>query len=331
MSYLKAAVISDVGLRVIETEIPRISRGEVLVKMESCGLCGTDIEKLEGRYTASMPVIGHEAAGIVEDSGDTNLGLKKGDRIFPHHHVPCYKCWNCTHGSTTMCDMYRKTNIFPGGFSEYFRVPSWNVEHGGILRVPSEVSFDQASMIEPLACVVRSVRRCGLQGDEKVLIVGAGPMGLLHAQLISATTECTVALSEQSEFRRKFLTELGFEEFNSATGVSGFDVAVVAAGHPSAVAFAFKNIRRGGKVVLFGVPYRGSVLQYELADILNNEQTLLSSNAADDRDTEQALELIASGRVHPEALITHRFPLAQVDKAVEAAKSTSAMKIVITP
>lgn len=128
-------------MHLAEMEDPTPGRGELVVKMEACGLCGTDLEKMRGEYTASMPVLGHEAVGFVADVGEGVTDFKKGDRVFPHHHVPCYECYFCKTGSETMCDMYRKSNIFPGGFSEYLKVPSWNVSKGGVLKLPERNEF----------------------------------------------------------------------------------------------------------------------------------------------------------------------------------------------
>src|SRR3972149_6256909 len=124
------------GVVVDDVPPPGLKAGDMLVEMKACGLCGTDIEKLEGRYTASPPVIGHEAAGVVAGVGEGAEGFKVGDRVFPHHHVPCSECYFCKHGSETMCARYRESNLDPGGFAEYFRVPAWNVQRGGVLKLP---------------------------------------------------------------------------------------------------------------------------------------------------------------------------------------------------
>jgi L-iditol 2-dehydrogenase len=316
-----------------EVPKPALSSGDVLVAGAFCGLCGTDLEKISGEYTASAPIIGHEAVGTVIEVNSPKKNIEVGDRIFPHHHVPCYNCWKCIHGSTTMCDRYRETNIFPGGFSELFRVPKWNIEHGGVLRLPKDTSFEQATFIEPLGCVVRSVRKCSLMGDEEVTIVGAGPMGVLHALVLGSTTKCSIKLLDTSEYRRKFCAELGFAAENPLTDrdrtKEGSDLVIVAAGNPSAISKGFELVRKGGKVCVFGVPHKGIQLPVQVADLLNNEISVITSYAADDADTKQALNLISSGKVGVEKLVTHVYPLQQFNDALIMAKNANAMKILI--
>jgi L-iditol 2-dehydrogenase len=330
-----SAVIVSGGVAIRELPTPVLSQGEILVATEFCGLCGTDLEKLAGEYTASAPIIGHEVVGTVVEVNSPNKDIKVGDRIFPHHHVPCYSCWKCKHGSTTMCDHYRKTNIFPGGFSELFRVPSWNIEHGGVLKLPQNLNFERASFIEPLGCVVRSIRKCSLAGDEKVTIIGAGPMGLLHGLMLDSSTKCSIRFLDTSEYRRSFCEELGFNAENPLTNRvqtgEGSDLVIVAAGNPSAISRGFEEVRQGGKVCLFGVPHMSAQLSNKAADLLNNEISVITSYAADDQDTGQALELISSRKVNVEKLVTHIYTLQQLNDAIAAAKSTNSMKILVTP
>lgn len=331
---LKAAV-SDV-------EVPSIGEGELLVEMRACGLCGTDIEKLKGEYTAAMPVLGHEAVGVVKRIGGRAGDIGVGDRIFPHHHVPCLSCYYCRKGNETMCDSYRTSNLDPGGFSEYLRVPEWNVSHGGVLRLPDRLSFEEASLIEPVACCMRALERCEVQGDETVLIVGAGPVGIAHALLLTSM-RAKVMISDVSEGRLRFAGAASVgtvldagkqdvpEEVKARTEGRGADLAIAASGSQRAIVQALRSVRKGGKVCIFGVPPRGSVLEYDISDPYNSEVTILSSYGASDSDTANSLRLVASRRVDFGSLITHRFTIGEFDDAVEAATSGKAMKVVITP
>ena len=204
---MKAVLLEDCKVVIKDIEVPKLQEGDVLVKMKACGLCGTDLEKISCQYVASQPILGHEPTGIVEES--TVDWLKKGDRVFAHHHVPCYECYYCRKGSPTMCPYYRKTNLDPGGFAEYFRVPAWNVKRGGILKLPDNVSFDEGAFIEPLATVVRAQRRVRIDEGDTLFIVGAGPMGLLHAAMAKVNRAGTIITSYISDFRVDFSYKVG--------------------------------------------------------------------------------------------------------------------------
>jgi L-iditol 2-dehydrogenase len=321
-----------------EMEIPKLSEGDILVKMKACGLCGTDVEKICGQYTASQPIIGHEPTGIIEESRAE--GYKKGERVFAHHHVPCYECYYCKKGSPTMCPHYRKTNIEPGGFSEYFRVPAWNVERGGVLKLPDNVSFDEGSFIEPLATVVRGQRRVKIDEGDTVLVVGAGPMGLLHVMTAKRNKAKQVVISDVSDFRVEFASTIADYSLNSTkvkvqeevrklTDGRGADVAIIASGAPRAILDGLRSVRKGGRVLLFGVPFKGTVLDYDVSDLLNNEISVISSNAAVEEDTREALKMLENREVNVEKLVTHHFPLDQFEDAVRISKEGKTIKAVI--
>ena len=336
---MKSIVLENGKAVLKELPIPKLQEGDVLVKMKACGLCGTDIEKMCGQYTASQPILGHEPAGIIAES--TVDWLKPGDRVFAHHHVPCYECYYCKKGSPTMCPYYRKTNLDPGGFSEYFRVPAWNVKRGGILKLPVNVSFDEGAFIEPLATVIRAQRRVRIDEGDTIFIVGAGPMGLLHAMMAKVNKAGSIITSDISDFRVEFAYKIGVdyslnskrvdvvEEVRKLTDGRGADVSIIAAGSPSAILTGLKAVRRGGRVLLFGVPYKGTILNYDISDLLNNEISIISSNAAVEEDTREALNLLALKKIDVTKLITHRFPLTEFENAVRVAKEGNSIKVII--
>jgi L-iditol 2-dehydrogenase len=325
-----------------EMAVPSVGPGELLVEMKACGLCGTDVEKLRGRYTAAMPVLGHEAVGTVASVGEGVAGLKEGDRVFPHHHVPCRECYYCKQGSETMCDRYRTSNIDPGGFSEYFRVPKWNVDGGGVLRLPPGMEFEDASMIEPVACCIRALARCAVGPGDSVLVAGAGPVGIMHALLLKQMRS-SVVISDVSEQRLKFAEKAGVgtvvdaarEDVTGAvkkqTGGRGADVAVVASGNPRAVIQGLRAVRKGGRVCVFGAIAKGSVLDYDFSDLFNSEVSVITSYGATEAETSKALDLIARKEVDFGRLITHRFHLSNFDEAVASSEEGSAMKVLMTP
>lgn len=334
------AILLENGKPVLkDVPIPKLQPGDVLVKMKACGLCGTDIEKIYGQYTASQPILGHEPAGIVVES--TVDWLKEGDRVFAHHHVPCYECYYCKKGSQTMCPYYRKTNLDPGGFAEYFRVPAWNVSRGGILKLPDSVSFEEASFIEPLATVIRAQRRVYIDRDDYVLVVGAGPMGLLHVQMAKVNGAGKVFVSDISDFRNEHALKIGadaalnpkninvVEEVKRLTDGRGVDVSIIASGAPSAILTGLQAVRRGGRVLLFGVPYKGTILNYDISDLLNYEISIIPSNAAIEEDTKEALKIIYEKKIDVLKLITHKFRLEEFNEAVRIAKEGKAVKVII--
>ena len=326
---------------VVEAETPSPADGEVIVRMAACGLCGTDLEKMRGEYTASMPVIGHEAVGTVSAVGGGVRGFRVGDRVFPHHHVPDYSCYLCKAGNETMCDRYRSSNLEPGGFSEQFRVPRWNLERGGVLKLPERMPFEVGSLIEPLACCVRSLRKCGVRTGDTVLVAGAGPVGVMHALLLKRTG-ARVFISDISEERRRLAGSLEAGEVVDArtdvsglvkagTGGRGADLAVIASGSKEAIVQGLRSVRKGGKVCLFGVPAKGSVLAYDISELYNAEREMITSYGAVEEDTKGALKVLSARGPEFGRLVTHRFPLERFGEAVRTAEGGSAMKVVLTP
>ena len=344
---MKAATLTPAGkgegfrVQVGEAEEPVASEGEIVVEMKACGVCGTDLEKIRGGYTASMPVIGHEAVGRVFSVGDAVAGLSVGDPVFPHHHVPCYECYLCNSGSETMCDRYRTSNIDPGGFAERFRVPSWNIEKGGVLTLPEGLEFGVASLIEPVACCLRALAKLKVLQDETVLVAGAGPVGMMHALLLQEIG-AKVIMSDVSEERLKFAEKEGVNLVLDArkdvpgpvmaeTSGRGADAAVVATGSKDAIVQSLRSIRKGGQVCLFGVPPKGSILKYDVSELYNAERRLITSYAATEADTKGALRIISANADTFGRLITHRIPLARFDEAVRAATQVEGMKVVVVP
>jgi L-iditol 2-dehydrogenase len=241
-----------------------------------------------------------------------------------------------------MCAQYRRTNLDPGGFAEYFRVPMSNLSAGGVLRLPRGLDFELGALIEPVACCIRGVDKTGAGKKDSVLVAGAGPVGMILALLLK-WTGAEVMVSDIIESRLRFAEEarLGkvvnaaktdvIRQSKDLTGGRGPDLAVVASGSPKAIVQALGAVRKGGKVLLFGVPFKGSVLDYDISDGYNSELSILTSYGCTEKETRRALRLIASGEVDFAPLITHRFGLEDFDHAVEASLSGAAMKVLVTP
>ena len=341
---MKAAFVKDSSKIVIdEVEKPRLGSGDILVKMESCGICGSDIEKVFGKYGQPSMRLGHEPAGIIFDVGLNVTEFKKGDRVFTHHHVPCYDCHYCRHGNETMCPKYYETNLNPCGLAEEYLVPEWNVAHGGVLKIPDSMSFDEAAMIEPLACCVRSWNKFSFQKNDSIAVFGVGPTGMMHVMLAKSNEFGRIFCLDVNDFRLEFAKKFDITDaINSSdsnrkqkildqTNNHGVDIAIVATGNLDALKDAIEFVRKGGIVMIFGVPSKGATTDLDLSVLYSKEISLLTSYAASDADTKQALELIESSKIDVEKLITHRYQIIDTQKAFEHAHGGSdSMKIIIT-
>ena len=328
--------------------------GEILVDMKACGICGSDLEKVFGQYGQPSMKLGHEPAGVVLAVGDVtcassdtvednNVSFSPGDRVFAHHHVPCYSCHLCEHGCETMCPKYYETNLSPCGLSEQFVVPAWNVSHGGVLKLPDSVTFEQAAMIEPLACCVRAWNKIDHRAGDSVAIFGVGPTGILHVMLSKMRASSNIICTDLNDYRLNFAAKIGAtttiksddpnlqDTIHQNTGGLGVDVSIVATSSLVALKDAILATRRGGTVMMFGVPSKGAILDANMADIYSREITMLTSYAASDKDTAYALDLIASKQIKVDELITHSYELNDSQRAFEHARSADdAMKIIIT-
>lgn len=321
---------------------PNIGDGDVLVKMKACGLCGSDLEKVYGHYGMVSNRLGHEPAGVIEAVGKNVKDFKAGDRVFVHHHVPCYSCHYCKHGDYTMCPSYQKSNIDPCGLAELFLVPEWNVSRGGLIRLPDNVSFEEAAMIEPLACCIRAIDKANITNIDDVGVIGVGPAGIMHVLLAKAYGARHVFALDINDFRLDFAKKLGADltlnmskedvsKIKEATDGRGVDVAIIATGNTRAFLQSLEITRSGGKVVLFGVPPKGSTIQLDVNRIFSNEIKLIPSLAASEKETNQALELIKNKRVDIKSIITHRFSLERASDAIKCAyEAKDAMKVVVT-
>jgi len=341
---MKTASIREPSvISVDETEKPTLEDGDILVQMNACGICGSDLEKVFGQYGQPSMRLGHEPAGVILDVGSDVTEFKKGDRVFTHHHVPCYDCHLCNHGNETMCSKYYETNLLPCGLSEEYVVPSWNVSHGGVLKISDSLSFEEAAMIEPLACCVRAWTKYHYQQGDSAAIFGVGPTGMMHVMLAQAKKFSKIFCFDVNDFRLDFAKKFNIiESINSMdedrkqkildyTEGRGVDVAIVATSSLKALEDAIDIVRKGGAVIMFGVPSKGAKLDLDMNKIYSKEITLVTSYAASDKDTKEALELIESSQIDVKQLITHTYPITDSQKAFDHARSgDNAMKIIIT-
>lgn len=330
-------------ISVNETKNPETLQGEILVQMHACGICGSDLEKVFGEYGKPSIRLGHEPAGVVLKVGAGVTEFQKGDRVFTHHHVPCYDCHFCNHGNETMCKKYYKTNLTPCGLSEEYTVPAWNVAHGGVLKISNSLSFEEAAMIEPLACCIRAWSKYNYHQGDAVAIFGVGPTGMMHVMLAQAKKFEKIFCLDVNDFRLNFAKKFDktdsinskdenrLQKILDSTNGQGVDVAIIATSSLEPLKDAIKIVRDGGIIMMFGVPSKGAMLNIDMSEIYSKEITLLTSYAASDKDTKEALQLIESGKINVKQLITHTYPITDSQKAFEHARDgKNAMKIIIT-
>ena len=338
---MKAAVVKDDStIKITHIENPELGPNDILVQMAACGICGSDVEKVFGKYGQPSMKLGHEPAGTILKIGSQVENFTVGDRVFTHHHVACYSktCHECSHGNETMCEKYYQSNLNPCGLADEYVVPEWNVKHGGVLKIPDEMSFEEAAMIEPLACCLRAWNKFNYQKNDTAVILGVGPTGIMHALLARSVGFSKIFCSDLNDFRLDFAKKLGFEAVRSnessekilQSTIDGVDVAIVATGNLNALDSAINLVRKGGTIVMFGVPSKDASIDINMSNVYSKEITITTTYAASDTDTKNALELIASGTIDVKSLITHKYTLEDSQKAFEHAKTgDNAMKIII--
>ncbi|HEV8049913.1 MAG TPA: alcohol dehydrogenase catalytic domain-containing protein, partial [Thermoplasmata archaeon] len=273
---MKVGLLDGHRVALVDRPAPSAGPGEITVSLAACGICGTDLEKLRGNYQ-SAGLLGHEPVGRIASLGEGVEGLAVGDRVFVHHHVPCYGCVVCRRGEYTYCPSYSKSNIDPGGFAETFRVPEANVRRGAVLRLDPSVSWEVGTLLEPAGCALTALRKVGFLAADSVFVIGLGPVGLLYAALAKSLGARWVGGSDLSVRRREAGSNFGVDAtfaaanpdaiqaaVRAATGGLGVDLSVVAVGAPAAVRLGARLPRRGGTLNLFGLPERDSRLDHDL-------------------------------------------------------------------
>jgi len=338
---MKAAVYySQKDIRIEEIPIPKVERGEVLVEMKACGICGSDLMDWYLKNRAPL-VLGHEPSGVIVEKGVDVENFDVGDRVFVHHHVACLKCHYCMHGDFTLCEQFHKTNIIPGGFAEYFKVPAPNLNLD-TLKIPDGISFDEATLIEPVGCCLRAIKKCGIRQGDSVAIIGAGTTGIIHTVLAKVFGAGKVIVSDLIDFRlraaQKFGADIVVNPLNASlnevvkaeTDGRGVDLAIVTAPSLEAYKAGLGVCRKGGKLCVFAPTEPGKFLEISPKELFFNELQIIPSYSASHVETREALKLIKSGKIRVGELITHRFPLVDAAKAFKTAlEDKESLKVVV--
>lgn len=343
LNLMKAAVYyNNKDLRIEERPIPKTGPGELLIKVEASGICGSDV--MEWYRLGRTPLIlGHELSGVIEEVGPEVTKYHKGQKVACSHHVPCGVCHYCAIGHETVCDTLRRTNFDPGGFCEYLRLAKVNVEHG-VFVLPDNVSFEEATFMEPLGCVLRGQRLAGELPGKSVLVIGSGIAGLLHIHLARARKASLIVATDIVDYRLKAAKNFGadasinakdyapknFQELNNGKLA---DLVIVSSGNLSAIEQALASVERGGVVLFFAPSEKGLKVPVSFNDLFwRNEITLTSSYGAGPKDCQQALGLIASGKLKLKEMITHRLRLDEIGLGFKlVAEAKESIKVIVYP
>ena len=342
---MKAAVVkgnSTIEIKNIEKQ--SLGQGDILVQMRACGICGSDVEKVFGKYGQPSMRLGHEPAGLITQVGTEVSDFNVGDRVFTHHHVACYSddCHECSHGNETMCKKYYESNLEPCGLADEYLVPEWNIKHGGVIKIPDGMSFEEAAMIEPLACCIRAWNKVTYKNNDSAAILGIGPTGIMHAMLAKLYGFGKIFCLDLNEFRLDFAKKFEvitinsgninpLEQIKSETTNQGVDVAIVATSSLNALKDAINLVRKGGTIVMFGVPSKGANIELDMSEVYSKGLTIVNSYAASDFDTKDAVDKISNKQINVSQLITHKYNLEECQQAFAHAKSgDNAMKIIIS-
>ncbi|HEV1995397.1 MAG TPA: alcohol dehydrogenase catalytic domain-containing protein [Candidatus Acidoferrum sp.] len=346
---MRAGVYREKGIvRVEEVPVPGVADGEVLIKVAACGICGTDIKKIYHAYVPPPQILGHEVAGSVVAIGRGVTKWKLGDRVMSFHHIPCGACFYCERRLFSQCQQYKTTGLTGGftpnggGFAEYVKAMPWVAERG-IVALPDNVSFEEATFIEPINTILKAVQKARVAAGETVLIVGCGPIGL-QLLMVAKLEGAKLYTSDPMAVRRaKSLTLGALESFDPSDGKlvehmkgrtegRGADAVLVAVAHPSVVVDALAAARPGGRVLLFAANDPVTRIEFPAAAVGIDEKEILGSYSAAVDIQEAGAGLVLKKKLPVMDIVTHRFPLARIQEGLDlAAKPTAeSLKILIT-
>ena len=347
--FMNAAVYLGNGeIAVQRVKTPGIGPGEILVRVETCGICHTDLKKIEYDLLPPPRIYGHETAGVVVAVGDRVTRYVPGDRVIVFHHIPCGECFYCNRRLYAQCAVYKKVVVTAGyepaggGFSQYVRIMDWIVERG-VVRIPDGVGFDQACWVEPVNTCLKAVESLALLPGDVVAVLGQGPIGLIFTML-AKRAGAVVITTDTIEFRRKISSSFGavafdprersFEEaVRTATQNRGADAVILATNVPNLLQEAVKLSRPGAKILLFAQTSASDRIEISGADICVGERVLIGSYSADIDLQAESARLVFSAELPLDQLISHRVPLDDIRDGIRIAQhpSEKSLKVVVHP
>ena len=338
---LAAVYYNNRDVRIEEIPKPESGDDEILLKVMASGICGSDV--IEWYRVPKAPrVLGHEATGVIEKVGVNVKRFKVGDRVFVSHHVPCNKCRYCLKGHHTACETLHKTNYFPGGFAQYIRVPRINVEHG-VYRLPSGMSFEEGTFIEPFACVIRGQRLADVRKEDSLLVIGFGVSGILHVQLAKMKGLERIVVSDINPYRlelaRKFGADYAIDakenlpqKLREVNDGKLADQVVVCTGATQAAFTALECVDKGGTILFFAVPEPTVNLPVPINQFWRNEITIKTSYGAAPNDLKKSLAILAQKKLNVKDMITHRLGLRQAAEGFRLmAAAGESLKVIVEP
>jgi L-iditol 2-dehydrogenase len=336
-----AVYYNNHDVRIEEMPEPEIGEGEFLLKVMASGICGSDVTEWY-RVPKAPRVLGHEATGVIAETGAEVTGYRVGDRVFVSHHVPCNKCRYCLSGHHTACETLHTSNYFPGGFAEYIRVPRINVERG-VYRLPPDMSFEEGTFIEPLACAVRGQRLAAVRKEDTVLVIGGGVAGLLHAQLARFRGVRRVVVADLNLYRLRLAERFGADfainarenlpqKLKEVNDGRLADQVIVCTGATQAALTALECVDKGGTILFFAVPDPTVRVPLPITHFWRNEVTLKTSYGAAPNDLAESLTILSKKKLNVEDMITHRLSLRQAAEGFRLmAEAGESLKVIIEP
>jgi L-iditol 2-dehydrogenase len=336
-----AMYYSNNDVRIEEMPIPEIQDDELLIKVKASGICGSDVMEWYRLKKAPL-VLGHEISGDVVKTGKNVTTFQKDDRVFVTHHVPCNTCHFCLNNQHSLCDTLHHTKFYPGGFAEYLRVPSINVDRGTFL-LPQEISYEEGTFIEPLACVVRGFRIAEFKPPGTVLILGCGIAGLLNIKLAQTLGATRIIATDINPYRLKMAEKIGADyTFNAKENIPEkikksnegelADFVILCAGVSQAAQQAITSTKAGGILLLFAPTEPGITIPLDLFDIWNKQIKIISTYAGAPKDIKDAIQYLQTKIITITDLITHKLPLKEASQGFKiVAQAQESMKVILQP
>lgn len=340
---MKAVDITENSSVIVkEVNEPVIGKGDVLIKLDGCGICGTDKENLHGDSSKPSTKLGHEICGTIIKKGQkVNTEISEGMRVFVHHHTHCNECHYCLHGNHTMCEKY-EDSLEPCGMSEKFVLPEWNVLNGCLIPLSDSISNEEGVLIEPLGCCVRAWNKIKAMKNDSCVIFGMGTIGIMHAMLAKHfkfnQIFCVDVNKEKLEICNKMNLGHGinstienFDNIKKLTNNQGVDLIIIAVSDVRILKHAIDLVRKGGKIMIFGQPKKNSSYNIDMSYAYSKEIIIETTYAASNEDVRTAIDMIENNAIKIKNLVTHKFSIKDSKEAFECAiENNNAIKVMIT-